>query len=224
VTAQAGDRPHVLLVDDHALLAESLAWSLEAVGEVRAAVTHDVSAEAVLAQVATLRPTLVLLDLDLGTHGDAVPLLRELTARGVQVAVLTGSADRLRHAVCLEAGAVAVLLKTQPLKDLAAGVGRLARGGPVPGTGDHATLREELRRHRAAEDARWQRFRELTPREREVLAGLLAGRNVAEMAEATFLSQATIRTQVRGVLTKLGVRSQVDAIAAARDAGWHPGI
>ena len=59
-----------------------------------------------------------------------------------------------------------------------------------------------------------------TPRERQVLVGLAGGRTVDEIARDGRVSAATVRTQVRAILTKLGVRTQLAAVAQAREAGW----
>ena len=60
---------------------------------------------------------------------------------------------------------------------------------------------------------------ELTEREREVLEYLAAGRSNAEIAEALFLSEATVKTHLSRVLAKLGVRDRVQAVIAAFVAG-----
>jgi DNA-binding NarL/FixJ family response regulator len=51
---------------------------------------------------------------------------------------------------------------------------------------------------------------------------MMAGNLAEGIAAASGLSEATIRSQIRGVLTKLGVGSQLAAVAVARRAGWTP--
>ena len=53
-----------------------------------------------------------------------------------------------------------------------------------------------------------------------MLHALASGQSAAQIAAAAYVSEATVRTQVRAVLTKLGVTSQLQAIALARRAGW----
>ena len=55
-----------------------------------------------------------------------------------------------------------------------------------------------------------------------MLAALADGLSVAMIAARDVVAEATVRTQVRGVLVKLGVSSQLAAVARARDAGWSP--
>jgi DNA-binding NarL/FixJ family response regulator len=50
---------------------------------------------------------------------------------------------------------------------------------------------------------------------------LMDGASAEEIANASLVSLPTIRSQIRAVLQKLGVRSQVAAVAAAHRAGWH---
>ncbi len=62
----------------------------------------------------------------------------------------------------------------------------------------------------------------LTPREEEVLAALSEGKRVRDIASESYVSEATVRTQVKSVLAKLGVTSQIAAVAFARELDWRP--
>ena len=62
--------------------------------------------------------------------------------------------------------------------------------------------------------------RKLTARERQVLAALMEGKSCEVIADSWFVSLATVRTQIRAVLTKLGVGSQLAAISLAFRSGW----
>ena len=53
-----------------------------------------------------------------------------------------------------------------------------------------------------------------------MLSALLEGTSAAGIATSSFVSEATVRSQIRGVLTKLGVTSQLAAVALARRVGW----
>jgi DNA-binding NarL/FixJ family response regulator len=55
-----------------------------------------------------------------------------------------------------------------------------------------------------------------------VLAGLLAGEPAEAIAHRSYVSLATVRSQIRAILLKLGVNSQLAAVAMAREAGWSP--
>ena len=57
-----------------------------------------------------------------------------------------------------------------------------------------------------------------------MLGALVDGLSAEEIAEAHFVAVTTVRSQVRGILQKLGVRSQLAAVATANRAGWTPPI
>jgi len=62
----------------------------------------------------------------------------------------------------------------------------------------------------------------LTAREAQVLGHLMRGQTVHEIAATSFVSEATVRTQVKAILAKLEVSSQIAAVGLAHQIGWHP--
>jgi DNA-binding NarL/FixJ family response regulator len=209
-----------LIVDDHGVLADGLAMALTAEG-LPARVHVPSSAEGVLAAVEAEGPVLVLLDLDLGLErGSGVDLVAPLRELGPCVLVLTGSSDRLVHARCVEAGAAGVASKAEPFDRLLDAVRRAARGETAIGRLEREELLDELRRSRAERSERLAPFARLTPKEASVLRALAEGRSADAIARASFVSLPTVRTQIRGVLVKLGVSSQLAAVAMAVERGW----
>jgi DNA-binding NarL/FixJ family response regulator len=81
---------------------------------------------------------------------------------------------------------------------------------------------DELRIERAGLRKALTPFERLTMREREVLAALVDGLSAEEIAETQFVALTTVRSQIRSVLQKLGVRSQLAAVAHANRVGWKP--
>jgi DNA-binding NarL/FixJ family response regulator len=216
-------RPRVLIVEDHHLLAESLAYALAAEG-FPVAVAELSGTEAITDAVERSSSDIVLLDLDLGSSvGDGLALVAPLRDRGAQVIVVSGTSDRPRLAACLEQGAVGVLAKSTPLDKLVAAVIDVAAGRPAIGEAERLTRLRELWSWRADERHRLQPFEQLTQREAQVLGALMDGQSCEAIATAWFVSEATVRTQIRGVLTKLEVGSQLAAVATAQRAGWRPG-
>jgi two-component system nitrate/nitrite response regulator NarL len=211
-------RKRIVIVEDHRLLAETVGLALEVEG-------HDV-AIADLSNELTLigsinadEATLVLLDLDLGELGDATRFIPALVNAGAAVLVVTGVRDRNRLAATLEAGAVGFMAKDAAFDELLATVRRGASGESVIEANERLQLLAELRSHRSAERQRHAPFESLTSRERQVLGALRDGKSVETIASEWVVSTATVRTQVRGILTKLDVKSQLAAIAKARAAG-----
>jgi DNA-binding NarL/FixJ family response regulator len=215
-----GEDVTVLIVEDHALLAQTLVLALNAEG--CHACTADLTDAATLVQqVRARRPEVVLLDLDLGaTLGDGVALVQPLTELGARVLVVSGSTDRLRLAETLERGAVGFLSKQVPFEQLLSTVLEVVAQRPVLSTAHRYELMAELRCARAARVRDLAPFETLTPRERAVLAALARGQRAETIAAAAVLSEATVRSQIRAVLAKLNVNSQLEAVALAWKVGW----
>jgi DNA-binding NarL/FixJ family response regulator len=207
----------VALVDDHRFLVQSLVLALRAEGHDALAVDTDGD---VLAQVEDWHPSVVVLDLQLenGVRGD--DLIAALATHDRLVVVLTAENDLARWGACLMRGAHGVIAKTAPLEDVVSAVSAAARGLPVVSEADRmAWLRANDHARREAEKSNVP-FRRLTPREQEVLAALVDGQPAAVIADRAVVSEATVRSQIRAVLRKLGVASQLQAVAKARRAGW----
>ena len=73
------------------------------------------------------------------------------------------------------------------------------------------------------QDTRLPHFADLTERESVVLAELMEGHRAEEIARAAFVSISTVRSQIKAILQKLGVSSQLAAVALARRADWSLG-
>lgn len=211
----------VLVVEDHALLAQSLVIALNAEG-CRAQVAELTDSAALLEQVRTIRPGVVLLDLDLGVLGNGVDLVQPLTELGARVLVVSGTTDRRRLAETVERGAVGFLSKTVRFEQLMSTVLDVVAQRPVLSTEVRYELMAELRRARASRSKDLAPFKTLTQRERVVLSALAQGQRAETIAAEAVVSEATVRSQIRSVLAKLGVKSQLEAVALAWTVGWFP--
>jgi DNA-binding NarL/FixJ family response regulator len=218
----AGVPASVLVVDDHELVATSLVLSLRAEG-VDAHRIRPAAERGILAEAASLRPGLVLLDLDLGRDAegnriDGVDLVGPLLGAGWQVLVLSGSADPARVGSALDAGALAWVPKNAPFPTLLGAVREAVAGRPVM-SADRRQRFIDLARKRGQERRELSdKLGRLTAREREVLAELARGKRAQAVADHFVVSLATVRTQIRAVLTKLEVGSQLEAVALYRKA------
>ncbi len=213
----------VALVEDHALLAEALLVSLSPEGFEVTSVrlpTRSEGPDALLSSILRIDPQVVLLDLDLGAAGDGGGLIQPLSRAGCRVVVLTAWADPARWGGCVAAGALTVLNKSTPLQVIVEVIQRVAQGLPVMSRDRRDHLVALWREARTDDNDRRVRLERLTPREAHVLGELIRGKRVREVAQEAFVSEATVRTHVKSILAKLGVSSQLAAVALARDAGW----
>jgi two-component system nitrate/nitrite response regulator NarL len=215
----------VVIVEDHLLFAESLELALTVEGyDVRRVTIPDKEQApgALVTAITRRRPRVVLLDLDLGRFGDGEKLIAPLARAGINVVVVTASVDRARWGEAVRYGARKVLAKSRPLNDILATVRQINQGLQVMTREE----REELLRTWATERASMvelvAKLDQLTVREREVLAHLMKGHTVREIAQAGVVSEATVRTQVKSILAKLDVSSQLAAVGLAHRVGWRP--
>jgi DNA-binding NarL/FixJ family response regulator len=222
VTTSDPTRPRVrlVIVEDHELVAGTLALALREQG-LEVETTSGPSMQAVIDTVARLAPDLVLLDLELGDGlGSGVDLVRPLTEAGTAVVIMTGVTERARLAECIEAGAKGIVSKAGGFEDLVDAVWRFIHGEAILAENQRQELLAELRARRSADRERLRPFEALTAREQSVLEGLMAGDSAETIAARSYVSLATVRSQIQSVLRKLGVNSQLAAVALARDAGW----
>ena len=140
--------------------------------------------------------------------------------RGCEVLVVFSPSDSLSVAEWVEAGASAVLTEDSSCAEFSDLLDRLRRHEAVLGVAVREGLLAQLRRSRQAETERFAVFSSLTKREAHVLRELARGASPEEVAKSSYVSLNTVRTQIRGVLAKLGVNSVVAAVVTAYRAGW----
>lgn len=216
----------VLIIEDHTLFAESLELVLSLEGyDVRRLPLPETGGSMATLQSTALRSKarIVLLDLDLGRFGDGMNLIAPLARSGANVVVVTSSTDRGRWGACMRQGARKILSKGRPLQETIGTVRRLHQGLPVMTSDELERLLDAWRSERMVTDDMRRRLELLTPREKQVLGALIEGHNVREIARTSVVSEATVRTQVKSILGKLEVSSQLAAVGLAHHVGWHHG-
>jgi DNA-binding NarL/FixJ family response regulator len=119
-------------------------------------------------------------------------------------------------------GARKVLSKTRPLNEVLSTVRRLNQGLPVMDRDEREQLLQLWHRERLQQQDLRNRLARLTPRERQVLGHLTEGHTVRDIARLSVVSEATVRTQVKSILAKLEVSSQLAAVGIAHSTGWLP--
>ena len=212
----------VVIVEDHGLLAATLATALELRGVSIDTVAPGDDLTDLRAALLERGPQLVLLDLDLGACGEATPLIAPLTDAGIAVVMVTGVADATARARCVAAGAVGILGKAEGVESVVEAIDRVRAQGTLLSEHERQEQLAWLREREQEQQRLLAPFAALTGREAGVLSELMAGHTVEEIAAAAHVSRATVRTQVRSILSKLGVHSQVAAIGLAHEVGWQP--
>jgi DNA-binding NarL/FixJ family response regulator len=214
----------VLLADDHAAIRAGLRMLLATAGDIEVVGEAGDGAVAV-ANARALRPDVVLMDVRMpGTDG--VTATRQIVDEGLSEVLVLTTFDLDEYVFgALRAGAAGFLLKTAEASALVDAVRHVAAGDGVVAPEVTRRLIAELS---APRDPNGSGSRggpvaplppDLTPRERDVLAGLGGGLSNAQLAAELTISEATAKTHVSRVLAKLGVASRVQAAIAARDAG-----
>jgi len=153
-----------------------------------------------------------------GTDTMTEDAVGELAARGIPTVIMTGGRDRLRLAQCVAEGAIGIVDRTASFETVASLLGEISGMKSLLSLDEIYGLQDELRRHRAGVQAKRKPFQSLTGREREVLRQLAHGSRADEIATQSFVSVSTVRSQIRAILSKLGVTSQLAAVAMAHNA------
>ena len=218
----------VLLVDDQALVRAGFRIILhsepgiEVVGEASNGADAIVSAR-------ELNPDVICMDVQMpGMDGlEATRAIVDDSAITSRVLMLT-TFDRDDYLFeALSAGASGFLLKTASPENLVEAVQVLARGDALLSP---SVTRRVIERFGKAADAaaavaapsmpQRAAMPDLTERETEVLAHIARGRSNAEIALELYVGEATVKTHVSNVLTKLGVRDRIQAVVYAYEHGF----
>ena len=219
-----GNEPiNVLLVDDQPLLRMGFRLILEGEDDLRIVGEASDGADAVR-QVRALNPDVVLMDVRMPVL-DGIEATRAITAAGscARIIILT-TFDVDEYAFAgLQAGASAFLLKDVAPSELIHAVRVVASGDAVVAPRVTQRLLETYVRGAGRPapptSAPDPLLADLTPRETEMLEAMAEGLSNAEIAHRYFLSEATVKTHVRRILTKLHLRDRVQAVVYAYETG-----
>ena len=207
----------VLVVDDHAVLASSLAQVLEAEdGMTCVGVANTL--ERARSLVRTASPDVVLLDHRM-PDGDGVAAIGDLLSlrADLKVVVLTATAAESVLVQAIEAGASGFVSKTRSLDEVTSAVRAAASGEALISPEMLARLLPRLGSTGST------RPQELTEREREVLALVADGLTNAAIAERLVVSVHTVRNHIANLSAKLGAHSKLEALSIAVREGLLPG-
>jgi DNA-binding NarL/FixJ family response regulator len=207
----------VLLVDDDQLMRAGLRMIIEQTRDLSVTAEAGNGEEAVAA-ARRHRPAVVVMDVRMPVM-NGIEATRQITTAGEGPRVLILTTFELDEYVfsALQAGASGFILKRSPPEQLIEAIRTVAAG--------EALLSPSVTRRLIAEFASRPdrvenpRFGQLTDREREVLIEVAHGLSNEEVAETLFISENTVKTHVKRVLTKLEARDRVQAVVMAYEGG-----
>jgi DNA-binding NarL/FixJ family response regulator len=207
----------VMVVDDHPIWRDGVARDLAENGFDVRATAPDAPAAVRIAR--TVRPSVVLMDLNLGgTSG--VEATREITAAlpETKVLVLSASGEHSDVLEAVKAGASGYLVKSASVAELVDAVHRTAAGDPVFTAGLAGLVLGEYRRMADAPDGGAEPPR-LTERETDVLRLVAKGLTARQIAERLVLSHRTVENHVQSTLRKLQLHNRVELARYAIEHG-----
>ena len=215
----AGRNVRVLVVDDHRVVAESVALAIDLQPDLQCVGIAGTVAEA-LAMLLSQDPDVVLTDVQL-PDGDGVDAARRLIDLnpGLRILVLTAHTDVAVMARAAAAGVSGFLPKETSIGAVLSALRRAAKGEmPVEGSVLSALL------DRARADRRETPPIRVTDREREVLQRLSQGLDLQTIAGQLGISIHTCRGHVKRLFGKLDAHSQLEAVVKAGQLGLLPDL
>lgn len=214
----------LLLIDDHLMVTEALASRLSSAMDLWVAGRCAATDPNLLDIARGLRPDVITIEVE--PLGPAVgEVLSQLVAARPEAKVVVLSADHdVAHAVeAARAGVVAWVAKEQGAAELETVLRGVPQGWswfPPDMLGEILReLRSDVRRAREVGES----LDMLSPRERDVLLGMVEGKRGRQIAQDLMISTDTVRTHTRNIFAKLDVHSRLEAVRVARAAGLNPG-
>jgi two-component system response regulator DesR len=197
----------VLIAEDQGMVRGALKALLAMEGDIEIVVETD-RGDQVVALASQMKPDVALLDIEM-PGGDGITaagqLHKELPSCKILILTTFGRPGFLRRA--MESGASGFMLKDAPAHELALAIRRTMAGERVIDPG-------------LAAAALSAGVSPLSEREREVLVAGQGGASIAEIAQALFLSEGTVRNYLSSAIQKLEVSNRTEAARFAEQQGW----
>ncbi|MEI7547199.1 MAG: response regulator transcription factor [Actinomycetota bacterium] len=210
----------VALVDDQAMVRAGFRMILESEPDITVVGEAGDGQEAIDV-VARSAPRVVLMDVRMPVM-DGIEATRRIVAAGggARILVLTTFDLEAHVYAALRAGASGFLLKDAPAQQLIDAVRVIAAGDALLAPSVTRMLIEEVSRRPSVDPASVAPgIADLTERELEVLKLIARGLSNHEIAQQLYLGEATVKTHVGRVLTKLDLRDRVQAVVVAYESG-----
>ncbi|GAA4425349.1 response regulator [Actinokineospora soli] len=208
----------VVVVDDQELMRVGFRMVLGAQEDMEV-VGEAGDGRAAIALAEELRPDVVLMDVRMPVL-DGVEATRVITAAGTSKVLVMTTFDLDEYALsALRSGASGFLLKDTPPAHLVSALRSVASGDAVVSPSVTRRLLDRFLGQSGGELRDAKVLDALTDREREVLVLVAQGLSNTEIARKLFLSEATVKTHVGRVLSKLDLRDRVQAVVLAYETG-----
>ena len=223
VSDPSKDGIRVVVIDDQSVVRVGLRMIVDAEPDLRVVAEGGDGFDAIeLAQ--EHRPDVVLMDIRM-PRLDGVGATRRIVDDGTAgaVVIITTFDDEEYLLESVRAGASGFLLKDAGPDLISAAIRTAHRGDAlIDPLMTRALLQHRLEGTRVpVEDGdRKDVLRQLTDRERDVLSAVARGLSNAAVADEMFVSEATVKTHIRSILTKTGARSRVEAAVFAYESGF----
>jgi DNA-binding NarL/FixJ family response regulator len=210
----------VLVVDDQALVRRGFAMVLDHEPDIEVVAEAGNGIEAIAA-AREHKPDIILMDIRM-PELDGLETTARILAEGnedTRIIILTTFDPDEYIYKALRAGASGFVLKDIPPESLVAAVRTVAAGGAMLDPTITRRLIGRFAGQLGAEQDFSERLARLTTRETEVLRALADGKSNVEIAESLFIGQATVKTHVSSLLSKLGLRDRAQAVVFAYECG-----
>lgn len=209
----------VFIVDDQELMRMGLTMVLDAQDDIEV-IGEASDGESAVEAVTKLVPDVVLMDVRMPGIDGVGATARITESRSPSRVLVMTTFDLDEHVIgALRAGASGFLLKDTPPVDLVSAIRSVAAGDAVVSPKVTKRLLSRFISGESTPTRDPNMLDSLTEREREVLGLLATGLSNAEIATSLVLSEATVKTHVGRVLTKLGLRDRVQAVVLAYETG-----
>jgi NarL family two-component system response regulator LiaR len=210
-------RINVLICDDQAIVRKGIRALLATEPTIKVAGEAENGREAI-SQVEELRPDVILMDLVM-PELDGIEAIRQITARRpkARILVLTSFATDDKVFPAIKAGALGYLLKDSSPEELVQAIQHVCRGEPSL----HPTIARRVLQElsQPEEPEKPPTSEPLSEREVEVLRLVARGLSNQQIANQLLISEATVRTHVSNILSKLHLASRIQAALYALDKG-----
>lgn len=209
----------VLVVDDDGLMRAGLRAVLSS-DDSLLVVGEAADGREAIAATRRLAPRVVLMDVRMPDM-DGIAATREIVrvAPEARVLMLTTFSDDDYVLGALRAGASGFLLKRTQPEELIAAIHTIAAGESLLSPTVTTTVIDRLAREPEPDPVASRRVRLLTPRERDVLLQIARGRTNPEIAAVLQVEESTVKTHVKRILSKLGLRDRVQAVIFVYESG-----